>query len=163
MLRRIAASSRYMVILAVVCIAVAATVTFVYGGVLTARFVALPFRDGVNPTTTKAMILGAIEIVDVFLLGITMYVIALGMYELFVDQNLSLPRWLQIEDLDDLKAKLLGVVVVVLGVVFLGQVIAWDGVRDMLRFGGGIALVIAALTYFIGPKPPTSEGKERQG
>ena len=41
------------------------------------------------------------------------------------------------------------VVVVVLSVLFLGAVVGWDGSRDLLGFGAGVAMVIAALTYFL--------------
>jgi uncharacterized membrane protein YqhA len=75
--------------------------------------------------------------------------IALGLYELFINTDLKLPEWLQIRTFDDLKLKLVGVVIVVLAVLFLGQVVAWNGERDLLRFGAGIAVVIAALTYFL--------------
>lgn len=152
MLRRIIVASRYVVVLAVACIALVATAIFAYCAALTARAVARPFRDGVGGATTKALILDAIELVDLFLLGIALYVIALGLYELFIDQSLPLPPWLVIRDLDDLKGKLLGVVIVILAVLFLGQAITWDGERDLLGFGAAIALVIAALTYFLGQK-----------
>jgi len=33
--------------------------------------------------------------------------------------------------------------------MFLGFVVAWDGTRDLLGIGVAIALVIAALTYFL--------------
>ena len=45
------------------------------------------------------------------------------------------------------------VVVVVMGVLFLGQVVTWDGQRDLLGYGVGIAAVIAALTWFSSQKP----------
>ena len=41
------------------------------------------------------------------------------------------------------------VLAAVLGVMFLGFVVAWDGTRDLLGIGVAIALVIAALTYFL--------------
>ncbi len=41
------------------------------------------------------------------------------------------------------------VLIVVLAVLFLGQAMAWDGKRDLLSFGVAIALMIAALTYFL--------------
>jgi hypothetical protein len=44
----------------------------------------------------------------------------------------------------------------VLAVLFLGHVVAWNGERDLLRLGAGIALVIAALTYFLS----TSKGSK---
>lgn len=158
MFRRIIAASRYIVALAVACIALTATTVFAYSAVLTVLAVARPFRDGVDGASTKALILGAIELVDLCLLGTTLYVIAIGLYELFIDQHLPSPPWLIIRDLDDLKGKVLGMVIVILGVLFLGQAITWDGERDLLRFGGAIALVIAALTYFLGQKPRPGDG-----
>ena len=78
-----------------------------------------------------------------------MLIIALGLYALFVDDTLPLPHWLEIHDLDDLKAKLLSVVVVVLAVLFLGEVVKWDGRRELLGLGVAIAAVIAGLTFFL--------------
>ncbi len=152
MIRRLIIASRYLIALAALCIAVAATATVGYATVLTVQVVAGPWRGGVGPTTTKSLILGAIELVDLFLVGTTLYIIALGLYELFFDQYLPSPPWLTIRDLDDLKAKVLGVVIVILAVLFLGQALTWDGERDLLRFGGAIALVIVALAYFLGQK-----------
>jgi uncharacterized membrane protein YqhA len=80
------------------------------------------------------------------------YIIALGLYELFVDDRVELPQWLIIRNIDDLKNKLAGVVVVVMAVLFPGQVVSWDGQRDLLGYGVAIAFVIAALTYFVGLK-----------
>jgi uncharacterized membrane protein YqhA len=101
----------------------------------------------------KGLVLAFIELTDLFLLATVMYVIAIGLFELFVDDRLDLPEWLEIHNLDDLKQKLIGVLIVVMGVVFLGQVVTWDGERNLLTLGGGIALVIAALTYFLSQKP----------
>ena len=86
---------------------------------------------------------------DLFLLGTVFYIIALGLYELFIDTNIRVPSWLEIKTLDDLKDKLIGVVIVVLAVLFLGQVVSWNGQKDLLGYGVAIALVIAALTYFL--------------
>ena len=62
--------------------------------------------------------------------------------------------------LDDLKSKLIGVVVVVLGVLFLGQVIGWDGQRELLGYGAAIALVVAALTYFLSQQPKKAKAND---
>ena len=101
----------------------------------------------------KGLILAFIELTDLFLLATVLYVMAIGLFELFVDDRLDLPHWLEIHDLNDLKEKLIGVLVVVMGVVFLGQVVTWDGERDLLRYGAGNALVITALTWFLSNKP----------
>jgi uncharacterized membrane protein YqhA len=103
--------------------------------------------------------LAFIEVVDVFLLGTIFYIVALGLYELFIEEGVGLPPWLVIRDLDDLKSKLIGVVIVVLGVLFLGQVVTWDGQRDLLRFGVAIAIVIIALTYFLGQRAKKDKGE----
>ncbi len=107
---------------------------------------------GLSEQTLKGLVLNLIEGVDLFLFGTVFYLIALGLYELFVDDNLPMPAWLVIHDLDDLKAKLLGVIVVVLSVQFLAQVLSWKGGTDILAYGAAVALVIAALAYFIAPK-----------
>ena len=67
-----------------------------------------------------------------------------------------MPDWLVISDLDDLKVKLISVVVTVLSVLFLGQVVSWDGQTNLLIPGAGIALVIGALTLFL-----SQQGKKK--
>jgi uncharacterized membrane protein YqhA len=97
----------------------------------------------------KILMFAFIEIFDLFLLGMVLLIMGLSLYELFIDTNLKLPARLEITSFEGLKSNLVTVVVVVLGVTFLGQVVAWDGERDLLRFGISIALVIAALNLFL--------------
>jgi uncharacterized membrane protein YqhA len=153
MIRRIVAGSRYLIVVAVAGIFIAATALLVYGALQTSTLIVGLFGSPVSSKGAKALLLAAIELVDLFLLATVMYVIAAGLYELFIDDTLPLPNWLEIHNLDDLKSKLIGVVVVVLGVLFLGQVIAWDGQRDLFSYGAAIALVVAALTYFLSQQP----------
>jgi len=101
-----------------------------------------------------------IEIIDVILLGTVLYIVALGLYQLFIDHNLALPRWLKVNDLTDLKRDLIGVVVVLLGVSFLGEVVNWDGESNMLPFGAAIALVIAALGFILWLTPAKQDPDE---
>jgi uncharacterized membrane protein YqhA len=161
MIRRIVAGSRYLIVVAVAGIFIAAIALLLYGALQTYALLADAFGSSISSKGAKALVLAAIELVDLFLLATVMYVIAAGLYELFIDDTLPLPSWLEIHNLDDLKSKLIGVVVVVLGVLFLGQVIAWDGQRDLLSYGAAIALIVAALTYFLSQQPkkakPASE------
>ncbi|MEO7911890.1 MAG: YqhA family protein [Roseiflexaceae bacterium] len=149
---RIISASRYLIAIAVICIFITGLALLVYGASETFELVTHLFNDSVNAKSAKVQVLAAIELVDLFLLATVLFVIAIGLYELFIDDNLPLPDWLEIHTLDDLKDKLIGVVIVVLSVLFLGQVISWDGQRDLLGFGAAIALVVAALTYFLGQK-----------
>lgn len=153
--------TRYLVILAVAGALLASVAVLVYGLVEAAAAVwHLAASGEVSREAAKGLALAMIELVDLLLLGTVFYIIALGLYELFIDDRLPLPHWLEIHDLDDLKAKLIGVVVPVLGVSFLGQVLSWDGERDLSRLGFGIALVVAALTWFLSRKPKKSRTRE---
>jgi uncharacterized protein UPF0114 len=67
--------------------------------------------------------------------------------------SMPLPRWLLVHDVGDLERKLIGLVVTVLSVVFLGQIVTWDGQRDLLGFGVAIGAVIAGLTFFLRHEP----------
>jgi uncharacterized membrane protein YqhA len=150
MLRPLLSSSRYLVIAAVLGALAASLALFVYGLAETAVAITHAIAKAeVTSKGAKALALEFIEIVDLFLLGTVLLMIALGLYELFIDADLQLPDWLQIRTFDDLKNKLIGVVIVVLAVLFLGHVVGWDGQRDLLRLGAAIALVIAALSYFL--------------
>lgn len=150
MLRPILAASRYLVILAVLGSLAASLALFVYGFIETGVviFDAIDKAD-ISSKGAKALALHFIEIVDLFLLGTVLLMIALGLYELFIDANLNLPEWLQIRTFDDLKMKLVGVVIVVLAVMFLGHVVGWNGERELLGLGIAISVVIAALSYFL--------------
>jgi uncharacterized membrane protein YqhA len=160
MLQRVLAGSRYLIIIAVVGTLIAATALLIYGFVETVHVVTEAASKGdVSSKGAKSLALSFIELVDLFLLATVFYIVALGLYELFIDDQIAVPSWLEIHDLDDLKSKLIGVVIVVLGVLFLGQVVTWNGERDLLGFGAAIALVIGALTYFLSTrtkkdKPP---------
>jgi len=158
MIKAILGASRYLVLAAVLGSLAAALALFAYGVAETVVvIVETAAKAEVSSKGGKALALAFIEIVDLFLLGTVLLMIALGFYELFIDSDLKLPEWLQIRTFDDLKNKLVGVVIVVLGVMFLGFVVAWDGTRELLGIGVAIALVIAALTYFLsivkGEKP----------
>lgn len=150
---RLLSVSRYVVIVPVICIMIAALGLIIFGAGLTVQtLIGLVAAGKFDSKASKDLLVRAIELADLFLLATVLYVIGVGLYELFIDDTLTLPKWLEIHNLDDLKYNLIGVVIVVLGVVFLGQVITWDGARDLLGPGAGVALVIAALSYFLSIK-----------
>ena len=155
--------ARYLVIVAVAGSMLASLALIVYGGVEAVVLVLDAVRAAtVSAKGAKMLALSFIEVVDLFLLGTVFLIIALGLYELFISSDLKLPGWLVIRTLDDLKHKLVGVVIVVLAVLFLGNVVTWDGERDLLGFGTAIALVIAALTWFLNSaaKKPAAKGRD---
>ncbi len=151
MIKKLLASSRYSILIAVFGLLVASLALLANGAYKIFKIV-LSMFDGA--ADTKEAMIGFIETADLFLLAIALYLIALGLYDLFIDPNIEMPEWLNIKDLSDLKKKLLDVVIIILGVVFLGTVVKWEGETEILHLGVGIALVIAALTVF---KKPAKE------
>jgi uncharacterized membrane protein YqhA len=121
----------------------------VYGAVQTFDTVQYVLTIGHSSKEAKSVILVFIEIIDLFLLATVFYITALGLYALFIDDRVKVPSWLEIHTLDDLKGKLASVVIVILGVVFLGQAVKWEGGTQVLAFGGSVALVVTSLTYFL--------------
>jgi uncharacterized membrane protein YqhA len=100
--------------------------------------------------SAKIMSLDVIEIIDLFLIGTVAYITAVGLYKLFIDsKGVQLPMRLQINTLKDLEDKIIGVLVAALAVAFLGHAAGGDEPAALLRYGGGIAVVVAALAYFM--------------
>lgn len=151
-MKKIISSSRYIIWIAVICAFLAAIALLVVAGIETVRLVINAVSTIPDSREIKILTVSFIEIIDILLLGTVSYITALGLYELFIDENLPTPGWLHIVNIDDLKSKLVGVVVVILVVVFLGNVVNWDGQRNLLYLGSAIALVIVAATFFLGWK-----------
>ena len=102
----------------------------------------------VEQTPLKDVIVEVLTAVDAILLGTVLLVIGYGLYELFVDTELDVPAWLQIKDLDDLKSKLIGVVVAIIAVVFVGVLVDSTRAGDVLAYGTGADAVVLGLGVF---------------
>ncbi len=145
-MRNILASSRFF-------IALAAFGTFISAVALIVSGVISVFKvtwhaiadDGTGVLASKHLAVDFLQLVDIFLLGTALYIIALGLYELFVDDSLPMPKWLVIATFEDLKEKLIGVIIVLLGVSYLGTAVTWAGDKSILNLGLATAAVILAL------------------
>lgn len=150
MLQRIISGSRYIIIIAVIGSFLASVAVLVYGGV---RSLGIIFEVFTHSTFTdngaKYLSIESIELIDLFFLGTVMYIIALSLYELFINEHLSMPSWLLVTNLDDLKDKLLGVIVVLLAVTFLANVVTWNGNVNILELGIGDGVVLFALAFLL--------------
>lgn len=89
------------------------------------------------------------ELIDLFLIAIVLIIIALGLYQLFIDPEISLPEWLKTTTLESLKTRLLVVIVVLLAVIFLGAAAESEGGVAIVGLGIGIAAVIFAIGYIL--------------
>jgi len=105
--------------------------------------------DELTLKSTKSIAISFIHILDLFLIAPVFYIIAVGLYSLFIDADINVPKWLKVSDLDDLKNKLLKVIVLVLSVEFLGEVSIRAQEAPLLQLGVAIGAVIFALSWFI--------------
>ena len=155
---RIISATRYLVVLPVLGLAIAASVFFIFGGIGLLRLLVELTIETIGALSGAAnetagvdkgvAIFEVVEYVHLFLVGTVLYITAVGLYQLFVHE-IRFPDWLQIDTTEELETNLIGVTVVVLAVNFMGAVLV-RGTEDLFHYGAGIALPIAALGLFIG-------------
>jgi uncharacterized membrane protein YqhA len=95
--------------------------------------------------------------IDLYLIGATLMIAAFGLYELFVAKvgaaggrrPLPLPAWLEMTDLDDLKARVISMIILVTAVTFADVLLEFHDELDVLYLGTGVAVFIVALTVYL--------------
>ncbi len=108
----------------------------------------------------KVTIVEVLTAVDAILLGTVLLVIGYGLYELFVDTDLEVPVWLEVKDLDDLKSKLIGVVVAIIAVIFVGVFVDTDRAADVVSYGLGAGALVTGLAIFAFATKKTNSSKK---
>ena len=148
---RFLAVCRYLMLIPVIgCVLLTAGVVFMGMGRIVTAGVALVRAGDFSAKTAKTMSLAIIEIIDLFLIGTVAYIAAVGLYKLFIiDKEVDLPMARKIKNLAHLENKIIGVIVAALAVAFLGQAAGADVPEKLLSYGGGVAVVIAALAFFM--------------
>jgi uncharacterized membrane protein YqhA len=160
---RLLAVCRYLLIIPVIgcVILTAGTVIMGVGRIFTGTAKILSQGD-FGPKASKTAALSVIEIIDLFLVATVAYITAVGLYKLFIsDREVDLPMARKINNLKNLEDKIIGVVVAALAVAFLGQAAVGEEPAALLNYGGGIALVIAALAYFMGHGGGKENGSDK--
>ncbi len=117
----------------------------VEGGFVVAEI--LQFSD-----SEYSVIYDTMTVVDLFLLGFSVLIASVGIYELFVGALPTLPGWLRMDDLEALKGVLVKTVIVVLAISFMGRAVTWDGEENLLNYGISVGAVVAALSFFLSVK-----------
>ena len=117
MIKKILELTRYAVVIPSVAAILGALLLMVQGSIEMMVVVSEAIFDG---SSLKQSIVDVLTAVDAILLGTVLLVIGYGLYELFIDTEIKVPAWLRVDDLDDLKSKLIGVVVAIIAVVFVG-------------------------------------------
>lgn len=144
--------SRVVVIVPVIVLLLAAISSFAYGTDVFVRSVKSVVDD---PHLTSHNLGFLLLLIDLFLVGATLMIAAFGFYELFITRtdaggmSLRLPAWLKMHDLNDLKARVVSMIILVAAVAFVDVAVQSEGSPNTLYLGAAVALVIAALTAFL--------------
>lgn len=144
-MRRAVELTRYIVALPAIGAIIGSLVLMVIGLVDIGRSIIQLFTPEV---AMKESVISILAAVDTLLLATVLLVIGYGLYELFVDESLNMPAWLEIRTLDDLKAKLIGVVVAIIAVIFLGFLADAKDVTAVMPVGIGCGAVLIGLAAF---------------
>jgi uncharacterized membrane protein YqhA len=144
-MRKILGLTRYAVVVPSIASMIGALLLMAQGSIA----IVMVVIDAIfNNTYLKDSIVDVLTAVDAILLGTVLLVIGYGLYELFVDTRIEVPQWLQINDLDDLKSKLIGVVVAIIAVVFVGVFVDSNRAADVVSYGLGAGALVAGLALF---------------
>jgi uncharacterized membrane protein YqhA len=147
---RIIGATRYLVLIPIIGLALAAAVLFAFGGIGLVLFLIKNASLAVEGhDLTVLPIFDLLQYVHQFLIGTVLYITSIGFYQLFI-QEVPVPGWMKTESAEDLETSLVGVVIVVLAIEFLGAVFSGTQASNLLTYGAGIALPIAALAIFLG-------------
>src|SRR6516162_5704235 len=141
--------SRIVIIVPVIVLVLSAISSFAYGTDVFVRSVDRVVKD---PNLTHHNLGFLLLLTDLFLVGATLMIAAFGFYDLFISNlgpSLHLPAWLRMRDLDDLKGRVISMIILVASVSFADVAVESGGALSTLYLGGAVALVVAALTAFL--------------
>jgi uncharacterized membrane protein YqhA len=144
-MNRIIAFTRFAVFIPAMASILGALLLMVQGSIEMIRTI---INAALNGTKLKLTIVEVLTAIDAILLGTVLLVIGYGLYELFIDEDLEVPVWLQVHDLDDLKSKLIGVVVALIAVIFVGVFVDTNRAEDVISFGVGAGALVTGLALF---------------
>jgi uncharacterized membrane protein YqhA len=158
-MRKIIGLTRYAVVVPAIASMIGALLLMAQGSI---AIVSVVIEAVFNNSYLKVTIVDVLTAVDAILLGTVLLVIGYGLYELFVDDLIEVPSWLQVKDLDDLKSKLIGVVVAIISVVFVGVFVDANRASEVLAYGLGAGALVAGLALFAyATRKPSKEEKPK--
>jgi uncharacterized membrane protein YqhA len=144
--------TRLLALIPVVFLLLDAAGSFIYGADILIRTIGGDFGEPARVGGRLGIFLIAM---DAFLVGATLMIAAFGFYELFVIRRERpghihwLPGWLQMHDLEDLKARVVSMLILVAAITFVDILVESHDDRGTLYLGLGIAAIVLALTAFL--------------
>ena len=151
-LPRTLVATRYLVLIPIIGLALAAAMLFLFGGINLVKLIIETTRVYLGLAeaheTGLPIYVEIVEYVHTFLIGTVLYITSVGFFQLFI-KKMDFPRWLRIHDTEELETNLIGVTVVVLAINFMSLSFNKDS-DFLMRYGVGVAFPIAALGLFLG-------------
>jgi uncharacterized membrane protein YqhA len=158
-LLRLIASSRFVFALAVFGTFIVSVLLVFQGTVVSVQLVLHALQIGLGQDAGSVRT-EALEMVDIYLVAIVLFVISMGFYQLLIMADVPLPPWLRITSPAELETKLIGVLVTVMGVETLVTLNSWDGSINLLGYGVTAALAIIALAFYTWAHRSSRNGKD---
>jgi uncharacterized membrane protein YqhA len=144
-MRKLLGLTRYAVIVPALAAIIGALLLMAQGSI---EMIVVAIDAVTEGASLKETIVEVLTAVDAILLGTVLLVIGYGLYELFIDAEIDVPEWLRVENLDDLKSKLIGVVVAIIAVVFVGVFVDSNRAGDVISYGVGAGALVVGLAIF---------------
>lgn len=144
--------SRLLVLIPVIFLLIDAAGSFIYGSDILLRSLTGVIGE---PKQVGGRLGLFLIVMDSFLVGATLMIAAFGLYELFVLRSERsrnrywLPGWLRMNDLEDLKARVVSMLILVAAITFVDIAVESHDEQGILFIGLGISAVIVALTAFL--------------
>lgn len=163
-------NSRLVVLVAVICCVLLALGTF-YVATVDVMYLLSGLLGYASPTLgpdgrealREATATGIVKAVDGYLIATILLIVALGLYELFINKidvaarSQISPRLIQVRDLDDLKDRIAKLILLVLVIEFFQQALKlkYENALDLVYLAIGILFIGGAL-YLSGPRAARS-------
>jgi len=155
-------SFRFIIIIAVFALLVSSLAAFYLGVHSTFEAfseISHSYAEG-ESLATNAVIVSLISSIDEFLLGIVLFIIALGIYELFISkiddkgtERIIFPKWLTFHSLEELKATLTKVIIIILMVYFFKSVVMMQFDTPLSILYLAIGIILIAFANYVSHKP----------
>ncbi len=133
-------NARYLSVIGILSLLIGALTALVQGVYKLYKTIETAIFENPQGDATLVSLFGCL---DNFLVATALLVISVSLYELFIGK-LTVPDWMLVRNLEELKAKFSYVVIPVMAVKFVQNVLESKNALETLYFGAGVALAIAS-------------------
>jgi len=148
MLERIIERSRYLSVIAIVLVLLAAVALYLAAAMSFFTVVLDAIGEGPwLPKVAKSAAIGFLNIIDLLIISIGLQTIAIGVYRIFLNPDTSVAPGLQVSTVGELKTSVIKMVGIILAILFLESAFELGPGEPIMYFGIAIAVVIAAFAW----------------